>query len=77
LPLTNSKIDATFSDDQKLSNLSAKLSECAPLSFWNEPIEMMNNGPEFFDGICQLILTTAKSFTEKKATVADEDLKSL
>jgi hypothetical protein len=38
---------------------------------------MMNNGPEFFDGICQLILTTAKSFAEKKATVADEDLRSL
>jgi hypothetical protein len=76
-PLTNSKIDASFTDETKLSNLGTKLADCAPLALWNEPIEMMNNGPEFFEGVRDLILTTARSRAEKKTPMTEDDLKSL
>jgi len=77
MPLTSSKIDASFTDQTKLANLKNKLSDCAPLAFWHEPIEIANNGPEFMDGLKSFLLDTAGLLVSKKANTPAGDIETL
>ena len=62
-PVTNLKVDMEFTDDAKMRLLAQKVKECAPLALWHEPVDITNNGPEFFAGLKYLILGTARKRT--------------
>jgi hypothetical protein len=76
-PLCGSKIDSKVRDPSKFVQLHEKLDQSASFSLWHEPIDILNNGPEFFEGIHDLLLSSAKIFVDKKESYSEEDLKTL
>ena len=76
-PLCGAKIDPNVRDPTKFVQLHEKLNQSASLSLWHEPIDILNNGPEFFEGLHEMLLSSAKAFVEKKESYSEEDLETL
>lgn len=48
----------------QLKSLTKNLESFEPLSFWNEPIESTNGGPEFFERVSKILLTKNHDFND-------------
>jgi hypothetical protein len=48
-----------------------------PASFWNEPIEIMNGGPEFLTRVKQTLLTKVVTYDEETSSLLGECLSAL
>jgi hypothetical protein len=42
------------------------------MALWQEPIEIMNSGPEFIEGLRELIIESARKFAEKPIAKTEE-----
>ena len=47
------------------------------MAYWHEPIDIMNSGPEFFEGLTELIIESAKAYMAKRDKLTQNDVTDL
>eukprot|EP00347_Sterkiella_histriomuscorum_P020695 403336831 len=53
-----------WSNPQQLASFVERLANLPPASFWNEPLEMINGGPEFFTQAKEFIMNTGEKLNQ-------------
>lgn len=61
----------SYQDSTNLDSLLNRLSSLEPMSLWNEPLDIMNSGPEFFSETQKFIMEGVKILKDLKT---DEEI---